>query len=95
MLVRGSGLSATMSKYLIDEIERTSNIVLEARTQVVEAEGEERLECLRLRGPQGEYQVPASSLFVFIGAQPVVEWLPACILRDEKGFVLAGPDLAP
>ncbi|MFZ0745396.1 MAG: FAD-dependent oxidoreductase [Terracidiphilus sp.] len=93
MLVRGPGLSATMSKYLIDEIERTSNIVLEAKTQVVEAEGEERLECLRLLGPRGESCVAATSLFVFIGALPVVEWLPACILRDDKGFVLAGPDL--
>ena len=93
MLVRGPSLSATMSKYLIDEIERTSNIVVEVRTQVIEVEGEERLECLRLRGPQGDSRTPASSLFVFIGAQPVVEWLPNCILRDEKGFVLAGPDL--
>src|SRR5579862_2100645 len=93
MLVRGSGLSATMSKYLIDEIERTSNIVVAAKTQVVEAQGEDRLECLKLRGPQGEYNVPASSVFVFIGAEPGVAWLPACILRDEKGFVLAGPDL--
>ena len=93
MLVRGTSLSATMSKYLIDEIERTSNIVVEVRTQVVEVEGEERLECLLLRGPGGDCRTPASSLFVFIGAQPVVEWLPSCILRDEKGFVLAGPDL--
>ncbi len=93
MLVRGSGLSATMSKYLIDEIERTSNIVLEAKTQVVGADGEERLESLRLLGPQGEYRVPASSLFVFIGAEPGVGWLPSCVLRDEKGFVLAGQDL--
>jgi thioredoxin reductase (NADPH) len=93
MLVRGPGLSATMSKYLIDEIERTSNILLEAGTQVVEAEGKERLEALRLRGPRGEYRVPASSLFVFIGAAPGTEWLPHCVLRDEKGFVLAGPDL--
>ena len=93
MLVRGPSLSATMSKYLIDEIERTSNILVEVRTQVIEVEGEERLECLRLRGPQGDSRTPASSLFVFIGAQPVVEWLPHCILRDEKGFVLAGPDL--
>ena len=54
MLVRGNGLSATMSKYLIDEIERTSNIVLETKTQVLEAMGEERLEALRLLGPQGE-----------------------------------------
>ncbi len=93
MLVRAPGLSATMSKYLIDEIERTSNIVLEAHTQVVEAEGEERLQALRLRGPQGEYRVPATSLFVFIGAAPGTAWLSPCILRDEKGFVLAGPDL--
>lgn len=93
MLVRGKGLSATMSKYLIDEIERTSNIVVETHTQVIAAEGEERLEVLRLRGPKGEYCVQASSLFVFIGAEPGVEWLPDSILRDEKGFVLAGPDL--
>jgi len=93
MLVRGKGLAATMSKYLIDEIERTSNIVVETQTQVTAAEGEDRLEVLRLRGPKGEYCVQASSLFVFIGAQPGVEWLPDSILRDEKGFVLAGPDL--
>lgn len=93
MLVRGPGLSATMSKYLIDEIERTSNIVLETETQVVEVEGEERLEAIRLRGPQDERRLPATSLFVFIGAEPGADWLPASILRDEKGFVLAGPDL--
>jgi thioredoxin reductase (NADPH) len=82
-----------MSKYLIDEIERTSNIVLEVRTQVTEAMGEERLEGLRLRGPEGERAIPATSLFVFIGAAPVTGWLPECLLRDENGFVLAGPDL--
>jgi thioredoxin reductase (NADPH) len=93
MLVRGHGLSATMSKYLIDEIERTSNIVLQPETQVVAVEGEQRLETLKLRGPQGEGRVPASSLFVFIGAAPGTGWLPTSILRDEKGFLLAGPDL--
>ena len=93
MLVRGDGLSATMSKYLIDEIERTSNIVVEPNTQVLEAIGEERLEALKLSGPAGESQVPATSLFVFIGAAPGTSWLPPCILRDEKGFLLAGPDL--
>lgn len=93
MLVRGEGLSATMSKYLIDEIDRTSNIVVESHTQVLEALGEERLESLKLSGPKGEFQVPASSLFVFIGAAPGTEWLPSSILRDEKGFLLAGPDL--
>ncbi len=93
MLVRGAGLSATMSKYLIDEIERTSNIVVEPQSQVLEAKGEERLEALRLKGLRGDFEVPASSLFVFIGALPGTEWLPPSILRDEKGFLLAGPDL--
>ena len=93
MLVRGEGLSATMSKYLIDEISRTSNIEIEARTQVVEATGNERLESLRLRGPAGDSEVRASSLFVFIGAVPVTAWLPPCILRDDKGFILSGSEL--
>ena len=93
MLVRGPGLAATMSKYLIDEIERTSNVVLEPGTQVLEAYGEERLEALRLGSPGGENRVAATSLFVFIGAAPGTGWLPASILRDEHGFLLAGPDL--
>jgi thioredoxin reductase (NADPH) len=93
MLIRGDGLSATMSKYLIDEIEQTSNIVLETGTQVVEAFGQERLEELLLRGPHGESRVPATSLFVFIGAAPGTAWLPSAIQRDENGFILAGPDL--
>ena len=93
MLVRGAGLKATMSKYLIDEIARTSNIVLESQTQVLEAFGEEHLEALQLGSPSGEVRVPASSLFVFIGAAPGTEWLPANIVRDANGFVLAGPDL--
>ena len=93
MLLRGDGLSATMSKYLIDEIESTSNIVLGPKTHLIEAQGEQRLEALRLQGPKGEWLEPATSLFVFIGAAPGTEWLPACVLRDQKGFVLAGPDL--
>jgi thioredoxin reductase (NADPH) len=93
MLVRGTSLAATMSKYLIDEIARTSNIVLEPRTEVVEAFGAEHLEALELKGPEGQRKVPASSLFVFIGAAPNTDWLPPTLLRDEHGFVLAGPDL--
>jgi thioredoxin reductase (NADPH) len=93
MLVRGDGLSATMSKYLIDEIAATSNIVVETRTQVMEAVGEERLESLRLCNASGEILAPATSLFVFIGAAPVTAWLPPSVLRDKSGFLLAGPDL--
>jgi thioredoxin reductase (NADPH) len=93
MLVRGKGLTATMSKYLIDEIDRTSNIVVRAGTQVLEAMGEEHLEQIRICGPEGESTVRAGSLFVFIGAAPRTEWLPSAVLRDDKGFLLAGPDL--
>jgi thioredoxin reductase (NADPH) len=93
MLVRGEGLSATMSKYLIDEIARTSNIVVEAQTKVMEALGDDHLTALRLQRASGEMEAPASWLFVFIGAAPVTAWLPSCILRDEKGFLLAGRDL--
>ncbi len=93
MLVRASGLEASMSKYLIDEIERTSNIVVEPNTQVLEAMGEEHLEALRIGGPAGESVREAASLFVFIGAVPRTEWLPDAVLRDEKGFILAGPEL--
>jgi thioredoxin reductase (NADPH) len=93
MLVRSDGLSATMSKYLIDEIVRTSNVVVDANTQVLEALGDEHLAELRLRNLSGEVEVPASMLFVFIGAAPVTAWLPPSIMRDEKGFILAGPDL--
>jgi hypothetical protein len=68
MLVRAGSLEASMSKYLIDEIERTSNIVVEPNTQVLAAQGEDHLEALRIRGPEGESCRPAASLFVFIGA---------------------------
>ena len=93
MLVRAEGLTATMSKYLIDEIGRTSNIVVEASCQVLGAVGNGRLEAIQLRTPEGERRVPASSVFVFIGAEPGTTWLPPSIERDEKGFLLAGPDL--
>jgi len=93
MLVRASSLESSMSKYLIDQIAGTSNITVEANTEIVEALGEKRLEKLRLGGPRGEETRPASSLFLFIGAAPQTEWLPEGILRDAKGFVLSGRDM--
>ena len=93
MLVRARSLESSMSKYLIDEIERTSNIVVEPNTKVLAAEGVEHLEAIRLCGPGGESKRKAGSLFVFIGAEPGVGWLPEVVLRDANGFVLAGPDL--
>lgn len=93
MVVRGSSLERTMSKYLIDEISGTSNITVRTGTEVIEAFGENRLECIALSGPNGQERVPATGLFIFIGGAPNTEWLPGSILRDDHGFVLSGPDL--
>ena len=95
MLVRGPSLSATMSQYLINNIGQTPNINVVPFTQVLEAHGSERLETLTLANAEtGETQtVPASALFIFIGAQPHTDWLGGLLERDEKGFILAGPDL--
>jgi thioredoxin reductase (NADPH) len=95
MLVRGDGLSDSMSHYLIEQIERTLNIVVQTHTSVAEASGTGHLEALVLRDTTtGECRgVPASAMFVFIGALPRTEWLNGSIARDDRGFVLTGPDL--
>jgi thioredoxin reductase (NADPH) len=93
MLVRAESLKNSMSKYLIDQIAGTSNIEVKTRCQVVEALGEGRLSCLRLCGPENEETVPASGLFIFIGAAPNTDWLPDTVMRDPNGFLLSGSDL--
>jgi thioredoxin reductase (NADPH) len=93
MLVRAGSLKNSMSKYLIDQIAGTSNIEVKTRCHVVEALGDGRLNCLRLCENEGEETVPASSLFIFIGAAPNTDWLPDAIMRDPNGFVLSGQDL--
>jgi thioredoxin reductase (NADPH) len=82
-----------MSKYLIDQIEGTPNIVVETKTEIVGMSGNGHLEHLTLKTPRGEEGRPTSSLFIFIGAAPKTDWLPREIACDPKGFILAGPDL--
>ncbi|HEX4546227.1 MAG TPA: FAD-dependent oxidoreductase [Candidatus Acidoferrum sp.] len=95
MLVRGVSLASTMSHYLIEQIEKTPNIELRPQTSVVEVHGESRLSAITIqRAATGQKeQLPATSLFIFIGAQPRTEWLSGLIERDERGFILSGPDL--
>ena len=92
ILVRGDGLAATMSQYLIDTIDRDPNITVRPRTEVVAAHGDGRLERLDLRGPDGIETVPAAALIVLIGAHPHTEWLPEEIARDEWGYLVTGRD---
>lgn len=93
MVVRAPSLEKSMSKYLIDQISETSNIMVKTESQVVEASGNSHLECVRWKGPQGEETARTSGLFIFIGAEPKTEWLPESLMRDGNGFVLSGPDL--
>jgi thioredoxin reductase (NADPH) len=95
LLVRGRSLDSSMSRYLIDQIESVANIEVRTCTEVVGGSGEEHLESLTLRNnATGESEtVPASWLFVFIGAAPRTDWLDGCLDRDRRGFVLTGPDL--
>ena len=93
MLVRGSALERSMSKYLIDQISGTENITVEAGTQLAELRGDGHLDQIVLKTPNGLETRDASSVFAFIGAAPRTEWLPPEIARDSKGFILAGPDL--
>ncbi|MEE6265602.1 MULTISPECIES: FAD-dependent oxidoreductase [Streptomyces] len=97
MLVRGESLTASMSYYLIQQIEEAPNITVRPRTVVEEAHGEEHLERLTLRDTVtgGTEVVDAQWMFVFIGAAPLTDWLGGTVLRDENGFILAGPDLTP
>ncbi len=93
MLVRGKSLESSMSKYLLDQIEATPNITVETCTEIIAMSGDTHLECLTLKTPQGTEARPAGSLFIFIGAAPKTDWLPKDIVCDNKGFILAGPDL--
>ena len=95
MLVRGESLASTMSHYLIEQIEKTPNIDVWPQTVVTEVHGDARLDAITIcRGSVGKPEkLPASSLFIFIGAQPRTEWLGNLIQRDERGFVVSGPDL--
>ena len=95
MLVRRESLAATMSQYLIEQISKTPNIEVWPDTEVVEVHGNNHLEAISLRcsrtGTIDRY--PAGSLFIYIGALPRTDWLGSCIQRDDRGFILSGPDL--
>jgi thioredoxin reductase (NADPH) len=94
IVVRGPGLEATMSQYLVDQISRTPNVVVRADSVVESVEGVDRLERVTLAGAGGAREtLDAHLLFVFIGAVPRTDWLDGTVERDERGFVLTGSEL--
>jgi thioredoxin reductase (NADPH) len=86
-----------MSHYLIEQIDGIGNINVRACTEAVAAHGTDHLERLTLADANtGSTQtVDAQWMFVFIGAAPLTGWLDGVVARDDRGFVLAGPDLSP
>ncbi|HEX8245466.1 MAG TPA: FAD-dependent oxidoreductase [Longimicrobium sp.] len=95
LVVRGAGLAATMSDYLVKEVAAATNLDVRLRTRVVDGRGAGRLEEIVLEhaGTGARETLPADALFVLIGAEPGTAWLPAAIRRDDRGFILTGQDL--
>jgi thioredoxin reductase (NADPH) len=95
LLVRGESLKVGMSDYLVTQIGSTSNISVRTRTQVVEAHEAQRLESLVLKDTQigAQEEVQAAAVLVLIGAEPRTNWLHEVLQRDDRGFILTGPDV--
>ena len=100
LVVRGRSLGEKMSHYLVDRIERTDDetgrkIEVRYETEVVSCRGGDHLEGVTLADKRtGETtDVDTGFLFVFIGAAPRTAWLGDLVARDERGFILTGPDL--
>jgi len=97
MLVRGPSLSDSMSRYLIQRIDSTPNIVLRTRTRVETLEGERGLERVQWRhvdsGERERHDI--RNLFLMTGADPNTDWMAGCLVRDDKKFVKTGAELLP
>lgn len=95
ILVRREGLTATMSDYLIGEIDHNPRIRVQPHTRVVDGGGHGRLEWLELEDIVSGQRTrrDAEGLFLLLGADPRCDWLPAAVARDARGFVLTGRDV--
>ena len=95
IVIRGKSLESSMSRYLIEQIDRHQDIDVLTRTEIIGLVGEKKLEGVKLRhnASQESSIVPICGLFVFIGAKPSTEWLDGQIARDAHGFLLSGTDV--
>ena len=96
VVYRGDSLRKSMSEYLVKQVEGRENIEVRLNSSVVEAEGENHLKRIVIKNSaSGETEiVPTQALFILIGAAPHNDWLEGVVERDERGFVLSGPDLS-
>jgi thioredoxin reductase (NADPH) len=95
IVIRRNSLASTMSQYLIDQINATSNIEVVPNSTLGQVYGTDKLEeiCLENMETNVRRQVKASAVFIFIGAKPITDWIKLDIIKDEKGFIETGRDL--
>src|SRR5204862_402002 len=88
-------LGPGMSDYLANRIQATANVSVHEQTEIGAVDGNHRIEGLTLnhRATKTQRRLPCSAVFVFIGADPAVDWLPAEIAHDDKGYLLTGTDV--
>ncbi|MBW3612506.1 MAG: FAD-dependent oxidoreductase [Chloroflexi bacterium] len=93
LFVRGDSIASSMSDYLVKQIDAFENVTLHTRVEATAFSGTDHLECATFTVSDGtERPVELAAVFVFIGQQPRTGWLEGIIARDERGFILTGPD---
>jgi thioredoxin reductase (NADPH) len=95
LLVRGEGLEATMSTYLVEQIASLENVEVHAQCEAKALHGGDHLERVTFAAPTGDLELDLAAVFVFIGQQPRTAWLEGVVARDPRGFILTGPDVGP
>jgi thioredoxin reductase (NADPH) len=95
ILIRGDSLAASMSHYLISELERKSNVQVRTGGEITRFAGDQRLErvTIQSRGDGSLDEVAVDGVFIFIGAEAITDWLPDALVRDERGYVCTGRDV--
>jgi thioredoxin reductase (NADPH) len=95
LLIRGGDLGKSMSRYLVDEIERRAQVEVLTYTEIAELRGDAALHAVVVTDTRtGERrELDATALFVFIGASPHTDWLRGHVAMDQHGFVLTGRDV--
>ncbi|MGL4320025.1 MAG: NAD(P)/FAD-dependent oxidoreductase, partial [Paracoccaceae bacterium] len=92
VLVRGTSLAASMSAYLADRLAKDPAITVHYETALETLHGDHKLESVTLRKAGARLDIPATAVFVMVGAAPNTDWLKDCVMLDDKGYVRTGAD---
>ena len=93
LFIRGGDVGSGMSAYLVEQIQALENVEIHTMCEAAAFEGDDHLARARFRTPDGEHGLDLAAVFVFIGQQPRTAWLDDVVVRDERGFILTGPDI--